>query len=462
MKQRNRIKLFVACLAILFGLAGCSPNATESQDAIPAHLARYQAELEKARESSSDPTTEKAGLETLAKLLHSNGSQTEAMKAYRRLIVIDPTNPRWPHSLAYLLAGYGKLDEAIPFQESAAKLALSEVAPKLRLAEMLIKRNQPEDATALYQQVLELDPDNKYALLGLARCELERGDIQSAQDKLERSVEIDPQFTGGWALLSTVFEKRGLHESAKEARIKSFGRYVDFPDPWLGDLWEFCYDPYQLSVAAAVTTDSAESRKLLERAIELAPSSSSYHRQLGNLLQKQGDLASSQAQYEKAVEADRYDSESWAALVNVLMNRQDYKRLSATLEEALALCPESAYLHYANGRRFAMIGLYDNAVQEFSEAKRIQPHEGRSYVQLAMIHLMKGDIEKAKSEVEVARKKEPSNPDIYVLLAKTSIMAGNRIEAKKWYQALAEIPNHSKEDLQILRQDYEHAFRQKL
>lgn len=444
---------------LLFILLGCSNSSAPSVNETPAYIAAYEKEVENAKRLVQGESGERASLKQLAKLYHANGKLNEAIQCYRRLCEIDSKDPRWPHLLANLLAGYGRLDEAMPYQLLAVELAPELLAPSLRLAGMFQKLNKIEEAEELYKSIHERDPNNPYALLGLARCDISKGNWDLARDRLERSVFVDKNFVGGWGLLSTVLEELGQGELSRIARMKSFGRYVDFPDPWLNDLTQYCYDPYQLSVAAAVSTELEVSIALVKQAIALDPFSSSYYRQLGNLLQKDGDTESARIQFELAVEVDPEDSESWAALIHLMMNEQDYDSVNVALEKSLSLCSDSAYLHFVSGRRYVMVGLYQKAKMEFEEAKRIQPHEGRSYVQLSMLYLMQGDIQKAKNEVEVARSKEPSNPEIYVMLTKISILSGKRFEARRWLNALQAIPNHSKEDFQILTQEYKLAFK---
>lgn len=449
-------------LALLaFVLWGCG-QTDESSSPEASYSEIYEREIAAAQKMAATGGQRLEGLALLAKLYHANGDQSKAVEHYRQLVELDSNNPKWPHSLASLLAGYGQIKEAIPFQLRASELAPQEPAPALRLGEMYLKLNQIEAASGVYQDLLEIEPGNLYALLGLARCDLANGDLTLAQERLEKAVSTDQTFIGGWALLATVLDKQGQVELADIARKKSFGRFVEFQDPWMKELWDYCYDPYQLSVAASISSDASESKKLLERAISLDPNSSSYRRQIGNLYLNEGNASEAKKEFEIAIELDPTDAESWSALVNLLMKEQDFNKMNEMLDKALALCPNSAYLHFMNGRRYAMHGLFEKAKKEFVEAKRIQPHESRSYVQLAMVHLMQGNVRRAKAEAELARKKEPSNPDVYVLLTKTSIMMGNATEAKKWYTILEDIPNHSPEDLRLLLQEYQSTFKRPL
>ncbi len=461
--MRTELKTLAKLLALLslVTLVSCGDADRADSASKSSYQRLFESEIENAARLAKAPETSIEGLSKLARLYHANGQLSEAIRYYEQLGELEPDNPRWPHALASILAGYGRLGEAMPLQLKAVRLAPDEPAPSLRFAEMYLKLNQVDEAETIYQNLLATKPEEVYALLGLARCDLSKDQLDSARQRLEQAVSIDANFIGGWALLSTVLEKLGQKELWEIARVKSFGRYVDFPDPWLNDLWMDCYDPYQLSVAAAVTTDKEQSKRLLEKALSLEPASSSYHRQLGNLLLGEGDAKNAKAEFEKAVEADSKDAEAWSSLVHILMEEKDFKTLSSTLEEALSLCPGSAYLHFINGRRYAMMGLYGQAKSELEEAKRIQPHEGRSYVHLAMIYLMEGKIGEARREAQTALKREPSNPEIYVILAKTSIMLGKQKDAKALIEKLSAIPTHSKADLEMLTQEYYQAFRGK-
>lgn len=456
----------LSIIAALFCLIGCTKQDPQNAAQAPQEKANYaelyQKEIEHASELAKSPDRQLEGLVQLALLYHANGEQSEAIKCYEELCDRDAKDPRWPYLLANLIGGYGQLEKAVSLLEKAAELAPDTLAVHLRLGETYLKSGQYEKAEQAYKTALGIAPDNTYALLGLARCDIKKEQWTAAQERLERSVYIDPTFYGGWTLLITVLEHTKQEQLAAMARTKLVGRYMDFPDPWLAEVFDNSFDPYRLSVLAATTRDPNESIKRLKRAIELDPYSSTYLRQLGNLLQKQGKIEEAQTQFENAVALDPTDSESWAALIHLLMNAQNYQAMVAAIEEGLSQCPESGYLHFANAKRFAMIGLYPKAIEEFEEAKRIQPSEARSYVQLSIMHLMIGNLQAAKKEALQARTVEPTNPDPIVMLAKVALAGGKRTETREWIKTLRSMPNYSPEDLRILTSEFEKTFRQKL
>jgi thioredoxin-like negative regulator of GroEL len=67
-------------------------------------------------------------------------------------------------------------------------------------------------AEAIYRSLLETDPQNAVAVVGLARCALERGDDRSAYTLAVRALAIDPENAAALRLearLSEILAARG-------------------------------------------------------------------------------------------------------------------------------------------------------------------------------------------------------------------------------------------------------------
>jgi tetratricopeptide (TPR) repeat protein len=60
-------------------------------------------------------------------------------------------------------------------------------------ADRLLNVDQLDAAEALYRRAAEQDPQNAIAVVGLARCEAERGNERPAYDLAVRALAIDPQ-----------------------------------------------------------------------------------------------------------------------------------------------------------------------------------------------------------------------------------------------------------------------------
>jgi tetratricopeptide (TPR) repeat protein len=67
------------------------------------------------------------------------------------------------------------------------------VIEQILQADRLLQVDQVQQARDLYRRVVELDPGNAIAVVGLARCALADGDESKAHDLAMRALEIDPQ-----------------------------------------------------------------------------------------------------------------------------------------------------------------------------------------------------------------------------------------------------------------------------
>ena len=60
-------------------------------------------------------------------------------------------------------------------------------------ADRLLQVDQVDKARDIYQRIVDLDPGNSIATVGLARCALADGDDHAAHQLAARALEIDPE-----------------------------------------------------------------------------------------------------------------------------------------------------------------------------------------------------------------------------------------------------------------------------
>lgn len=422
----------------------------------------FQRRIAEAEDRARNGTRPTEALVQLARLYHANGFYSEASLCYDGLQRIDPRNPQWPHLGASILASLGMLEAAEPPFRRAADLDPGYLPARIRLGDVLIKSNQIEKAFVVYSETLERFPGEPYALLGLARCDLARDDWEAAREKLREAVAAFPEFIGTLSLLVTVSEHFGEETVAEELRERIGKReFLDIADPWLESLMEDCYDPYRLSVAAAVAGHAnklEDARRWLERAVALAPASSSYLRQLALLNLRTNDYKSAFKNLNRAIELKPDDAEAWILLVNAVKKTADERTWENTLIRALSACPESATLRHIRGRGLADAGRLEEAVVEFSESKRIRPSEANSYLGLSTVYFRMGRVDDAIAELEAVLAVEPNQPVALGLLARHAIVQGDSETARGFIEQLNQSSTKWREDARALSREYEARF----
>ncbi len=406
------------------------------------------------------------GLAELAALLHANGFTSGAITAYDGLRNIAPSEARWPHRQAHVLAGFGQLAEAIPLWRRALELDPDYTPARLRLGDALLKSNQLPDAERVYREVLLRAPQDPYGYLGVARVLIARAEWAAARNTLETGRQAQPEFVGTLILLATVEERLGNEDAAHALRAEIAMRQVsDLPVPWLEALLDDCYDAYRVSVGSAVATYSGSPDRavqLLERAIALAPSDGSYERQLGKLLFQLSRLGEARPHLERATQLAPQDSAAWSLLVDLLEKSGDASAMRQALQSGLHHCPDSAALRYASGRQLARAGQVGAAIGEFRRAQRLKPDEARPFVDLALLFFQQERIEEGLAELRGALVAEPDHPLAMSILARHAIETGDAAQARHWIGRLRRQHRFAREDLTALATAFRQAFRQEL
>jgi tetratricopeptide (TPR) repeat protein len=377
-----------------------------------------------------------AALAELSRLYHANGFLAEASRCYEGLLQVDSTNPLWPHRLANIVAGYGDLDEAMPLLRRAVALAPAYGPARLRLGDALLKMNQNAEAAKVYGAVLEREPGNPYALLGLARLDVDAGRWAEARTRLE-SVVAQTKYTVGYDLLPTVYEHLGQPDRAVaiRARMKASGAFADMLDPWMDELIDDCYSTYRLSVAAGTAQHRGDTKgaiNLLQRAISLAPDSGPLQFQIGLIYFEQRNYTNARQHLERCTVLTPDFPDGWAYLTKLYTTVGDATSARRVLAGGLARCPRSPGLRLEYGRQLSAAGQFAEAIPELEESIQLRPEEADAYVELAKVYFQLNRVDEGVAELHRALQVEPEHPTALTTLALYSISTGDETAARAW------------------------------
>ena len=429
---------------------------------VPAAPAILRDQLAAAEAQARGRLGARSGTAKLSRIYHANGFLAEATRCYSVLEIIEPTEPRWLHLHATIIAGYGDFEPATTLWRRVVALAPEYLPAQLRLGDCLLKSNHPDEAAASYAAVLQRDPTNSYAVLGLARLDYEAARWEKAQERLETVVR-QTDYALGYDLIVTLYERTGQPDKARAIRAshKASGAFRDPPDPWLDDLIDVCFDPYRLALTAgfiARNGDPAKAVKLLERAIELAPDDVSSRFQLGTLSVAQGNLSVAREQLERCTRLAPDFADGWAQLSALETQLGETSAAARTLASGLAKCPQSPGLHLMRARALQKIGANSEAIAEFRESIRLRPNEADAYIELANFLINLGSIDDAVRLLQQSLDAEPGNPTALATLTFHAISTGNESTALRWFSKVRNQPRTPAEQVEKLRAAYQEQF----
>lgn len=433
MKAKRTIALLLVVLAVAAFFVKSWQNSSRASAAIQenvpdvpntAMLDKRLAERVAALDKKARVEHSLVAYRELGRLYHANGYLNEAWTIYRGLITADSKEAKWPHLLARILSGYGRLEEAIPLFGRSIALDSNYLPSRIHLCNSLIKSNRLDEAEKAIEDVLEIEPKNLHALVALARVDIAREDWESARDRL---VEASKQsgYKIGSDLLADVYEKLGDRNSARMIMQNSqWGSFNDIADPWMIDLMDDCYDAYQVAMAGGWAEHAGDRKagiRLLRRSTFLDPGNAMTHYQLGNFHLADGSVETAKNSFAKSIEIKPDFADAWFGLIRIEETRNNARAAAALLDRALQSCPRSPSLNIRKGSLLLDQNRPKEAIEIFKRAIELLPHEAGGYLQLARAYLIVGQEDEGIIEMENALKAEPSNPLALMALARYSI-----------------------------------------
>jgi tetratricopeptide (TPR) repeat protein len=402
------------------------------------------------------------GLGRLARLYHANGFHREAVRCYEALAWIEPDEPRWPHRHATILAGFGELDQALVKARRVVELAPDYVPGRLRLADLLLKANQPPAASAEYGEILRIQPDEPYAQLGLARVAFEAGQWEQARQRLEPLV-AQTNFLLGYDLIVTVYERLGLNERAAQVlgQGRASGAFRDAPDPWVDELMDDCYDTYRLGVAAGAAARAADSDtalRMLERAVAIKPGDVSSVFQLGSLHRERKEYSSARLRFDECTRLAPDFADGWAHLSALLAQLNDAAGAERALSEGLRRCPDSPGLHLMRARNLVEAGRRAEAVEAYRRSIRYRSNEAAAFIELGRLLFGMQRVDEGLAAMKQALEAEPEHPDALGVFAFHAISTGDEARARSWLTRIRNQPRVPREQVERLLGAYQEKF----
>lgn len=297
-------------------------------------------------------------------------------------------------------------------------------------ANLLRSRGRLEEAAALCQTAVELDPDSSRAHFLLGKVSLQQGDTAGALDALETSVALDPENRSARLELGLLYEALGdagqagqhLPHADQEEAIHILWRRVW--EHWNGGEAQASLDAVELILLLDPHEANAhffragrlralqrypEALAAYEQAHQAIPGDVRYYIGRAHVYADQGQGEAAIADLEEAVKEAPRSAEAWFHLGRYRWRfEQDAAGAVAALEQAVELYPNAWYATtLGNVHRAA--GDLEAAVEAYERATTLPGHNARTWATLAQAYEAAGRTEEAIAAYETALEQEPEN-----------------------------------------------------
>jgi tetratricopeptide (TPR) repeat protein len=209
------------------------PPEIEATDVAPA-LAEA---LATARRTVQQEPYSAAAWGELGKLLRECGLVEKAATCFAQAEQLDPKSPLWPYLQGEALLLHDP-DAALPHLRRAVSLCdrvdPDNLAPRLRLAELLLTQGAYEEAEVQLHRALEIEPDNPNVHLNLGLLAYARDDLETSRRHLLRSRHSPFTQQKANAQLAVVCRRLGDAPAAADYSLqaRTLPHDISWPDPF--------------------------------------------------------------------------------------------------------------------------------------------------------------------------------------------------------------------------------------
>ena len=310
------------------------------------------------------------------------GDKTRAKLIFEQTLKNDPRNVDAHTYLGMIAAGANKLDEAERHFASAATLAPTEPATRNNYGAILLRLGRTAQAQSEFEASLKLNPNQPSALTNLAQIYFDRGqpdDLRMAQSLLQRATKnsSDPQITQALVVIclklgQALMEKGDLRaagrtlESAVASGLDDAKIYATLAEVYEAD------GHFENAIPA------------LRLAVQRDPQNELYHFRYGLLLTDSHAPAAGIVRLQEALKQFPNSARLWLALGIAQLTYGQNVEAENSFKRSLAvdtkLVPALAYL----GMTYSERGAYEQAISFYEQATALNP-------QLAALHYLIAD-----------------------------------------------------------------------
>ena len=441
---------FLSALLSLLALASCSGDSSLAP-VLPPDRASLDPEVlalvdEHVPTIQLDPRAAEPHA-TLGMIYEANELWDLAERSYARASRLDPSRALWRLHRAICLGQLGQPKEARDLLEKLAKEFPEEAAVLQRLGDAQLAAGDASAAVVSFQSAIEKANDRAEprAALGAALLELDRA--EEAIAVLESAVRLDPVYRSGRYLLGLAYRGVGRTEDAqRELALGIEGRSRFLADPLSSEVRRFVRAKSLRTHMAHQWLEAGRpdrALRIFDRLRESSPRDVSLLNNIAATLLSMGESVRAHEVLQEALELDVENVTTHVNLAHALTARRTLSRALAHAERAVELAPRSATPHLAQGRVLAQLKRTGAALDALGKAIELDPLEPESRMLMADLLTQSARWNEAREQFANAARLRPDRVDAMLGWARAALEAGVREEADHALEAARALdPEH--------------------
>jgi tetratricopeptide (TPR) repeat protein len=336
-----------------------------------------------------------------------------------------------------ILAGEGLIEDALARFEQALAAAPENPEVIEAVGRALLNLDRLEEAEASFLEALELDPEWVAPRMGLAMVALRRDEPFKIVHHLERAIEADPEYPDAYVELGRYYGSMAEPALAKATFERWTSRHPEDADMLINagltafDAADYAQalDFFEKAAEAASVEEQRsgartfrantldmlgrydEAVEAYEEVISETPEWWEAHANLGICHARNGQPARAEAAFRRGLEDCPGSPEIRDELAaHLLAERRDLHEALRLTEEAVALGRDEIRHLHTLGEVRLVIGDEAGAEEAYRAMLALDPENPEAHLEIGLLHEAHGEVREAEEHFVESLKSDPANP----------------------------------------------------
>lgn len=339
---------------------------------------------------------------------YAHGFTPAALTCFKQAEALDSKEFRWPY-LYGMVTAETELADGLPGIERAVELEPDNLDLHNRLAEFLFALQRMEESRSEYETVIQAEPTNARALLGLARIAYQEEDWEACRERAQRALQNSDSRPDIHELLSQAYFRLG-DPSKAQMHAKAFEELKGAGNMWPDDV---LFEVAMLRADAAWLMEQAnqlgmagqtrEQYMMLERILDVDPTNMIAYAQLCRFWLHVEDFDAATRVVERGLKHDANATEL-RLLQGVIYNRSEkYAEAEAEFKSVVEIKPDYAEAYYLLSFALTQQDKKDEAIQALRDVLRYEPLFADAHRDLGTLLTEQGNSDEGKHHLDRAR-----------------------------------------------------------
>lgn len=264
--------------------------------------------------------------------LGEKGDDAAAIAAWTELAAQHPEDARVHDNLGLELAHIGKYEDAI--REYKRALILNPVFSAVHgpLATALVKVGHTADALPEFELALKTAPALPDLHNSYGSALAQTGRVREAAEEFETAIQLNPKYAEAYNNLGIALARQGALDEAIEHFSKAIALNPRFAE---------AHNNLGIALLSNAQPDAARAEQEFKAAIEINPRYADAENNLGTLYRQQGNDAQAEQLFRKAIESSPMFVRAYLSLGSELLSESKTAEASVVLEKALRIDPKN-------------------------------------------------------------------------------------------------------------------------